>query len=55
MFVGGGAKFDAGMAQAIPIRERFHLRFEATFTNVLNHTASIMPGPSKMPNPQFPA
>jgi hypothetical protein len=28
----------AGLAKVIPIREAMHLRFEATFTNVLNHT-----------------
>ena len=29
---------DAGLAKVFPITERFRIRFEATFTNVLNHT-----------------
>ena len=29
---------DAGLAKQFRIGERFRLRFEATFTNVLNHT-----------------
>ena len=29
---------DAGLAKRFNLGERFHLRFEATFTNVLNHT-----------------
>jgi len=29
---------DAGLAKAFQINERYRLRFEATFTNVLNHT-----------------
>jgi hypothetical protein len=28
----------AGLAKVVPIREGMHLRFEATFTNILNHT-----------------
>jgi hypothetical protein len=28
----------AGLAKVIAIRERYNLRFESTFTNVLNHT-----------------
>jgi hypothetical protein len=29
---------DAGLAKRFNIGERLHVRFEATFTNVLNHT-----------------
>ncbi len=29
---------DAGLAKRVNIRERMHLRFEASFTNVINHT-----------------
>jgi hypothetical protein len=32
------AVVNAGLAKVIAIREGLHLRFEATFTNVLNHT-----------------
>ncbi|HKV61091.1 MAG TPA: hypothetical protein VJO16_04200 [Candidatus Acidoferrum sp.] len=28
---------NAGLAKQFSLTERFHLRFEATFTNVLNH------------------
>ena len=55
MFVGEARNSTRAWPKQFQFGERFHLRFEATFTNVLNHTASIMPGPSKMPNPQFPA
>lgn len=34
----GTIAVNAGLAKVIPIRESMHLRFEATFTNVLNHT-----------------
>ncbi|MGA9244396.1 MAG: TonB-dependent receptor [Silvibacterium sp.] len=34
----GTVAVNAGLAKIIPIRESMHLRFEATFTNVLNHT-----------------
>jgi hypothetical protein len=27
-----------GLAKAIAVKERYRLRFQATFTNVLNHT-----------------
>ena len=27
-----------GLAKAFPVTERVHVRFESTFTNVLNHT-----------------
>jgi hypothetical protein len=33
----GTVAVNAGLAKVIPIRESLHLRFEATFTNVLNH------------------
>jgi hypothetical protein len=29
---------DGGLAKRFSIGERMHLRFEATFTNVINHT-----------------
>jgi hypothetical protein len=34
----GTIAVNAGLAKVIPITEGTHLRFEATFTNVLNHT-----------------
>ena len=34
----GEINVNAGLAKVIPIKDRYHLRFEATFTNVLNHT-----------------
>jgi Carboxypeptidase regulatory-like domain/TonB dependent receptor len=34
----GTIAVSAGLARAVTIREHFRLRFEATFTNVLNHT-----------------
>ena len=34
----GTAAVNAGLAKVIPIRESLNLRFEATFTNVINHT-----------------
>ena len=33
----GTIAVNGGLAKVIPIRESMHLRFEATFTNVLNH------------------
>ena len=34
----GEINVNAGLAKEVPFKERYHLRFEATFTNVLNHT-----------------
>jgi hypothetical protein len=34
----GEINVNAGLAKQISLGERFHLRFEATFTNVLNHS-----------------
>ncbi len=34
----GSIAVNAGLAKTVAIREGMHLRFEATFTNVLNHT-----------------
>jgi hypothetical protein len=34
----GEINVNTGLAKVIPIKERYRLRFEATFTNVLNHT-----------------
>ena len=34
----GEINVNAGLAKQFHLTERFHLRFEATFTNVLNHT-----------------
>jgi len=34
----GEINVNAGLAKVIPINERYRLRFEATFTNVFNHT-----------------
>ena len=34
----GTVAVNAGLAKVIPIRESLNLRFEATFTNVINHT-----------------
>jgi len=34
----GTVAVSAGLAKSMAIRENMHLRFEATFTNVLNHT-----------------
>ncbi len=39
----GTAAVNAGLAKVIPLRENWHLRFEATFTNVLNHTNFVPP------------
>jgi len=34
----GESNVNMGLAKVIPVKERYHLRFEASFTNVLNHT-----------------
>jgi hypothetical protein len=34
----GTIAVNAGLAKTMPIHENWNLRFEATFTNVLNHT-----------------
>ena len=34
----GAAAVSLGIAKVLPISETIHLRFESTFTNVLNHT-----------------
>jgi hypothetical protein len=34
----GAAVVSAGLAKVLQIQDNLHLRFEATFTNVLNHT-----------------
>jgi len=34
----GEINVNAGLAKLIPFKERYSLRFEATFTNILNHT-----------------
>jgi hypothetical protein len=34
----GTVAVNAGLAKVVPIHEKMNLRFEATFTNVLNHT-----------------
>jgi hypothetical protein len=34
----GAAVVNAGVAKVMPIRDNLHLRFEATFTNAINHT-----------------
>ncbi|MGB2635966.1 MAG: carboxypeptidase regulatory-like domain-containing protein [Candidatus Acidiferrum sp.] len=41
---------DAGVAKQFQFGERFHLRFEATFTNVLNHT-NFAPPATNISNP----
>jgi len=41
---------DAGLAKQFQFGERFHLRFEATFTNVLNHT-NFAPPATNISNP----
>jgi Carboxypeptidase regulatory-like domain/TonB dependent receptor len=41
---------DAGLAKQFQIGERFHLRFEGTFTNVLNHT-NFAPPATNISNP----
>jgi hypothetical protein len=39
----GEIAVDAGLAKEFPIKEHYRLRFEATFTNVLNHTNFAQP------------
>jgi hypothetical protein len=34
----GGIAVSAGLAKLIAVRDNWRLRFESTFTNVLNHT-----------------
>jgi hypothetical protein len=34
----GTIAMNAGLAKVVPIHDNLHLRFEATFTNVINHT-----------------
>ena len=34
----GQVNLNTGLAKEFSFQERYHLRFEATFTNVLNHT-----------------
>jgi hypothetical protein len=46
------AVVNAGLAKVIAIREGLHLRFEATFTNVLNHT-NFVPPATDVSNPSL--
>jgi hypothetical protein len=46
----GTVAVNAGLAKTIAIRENWHLRFEATFTNVLNHT-NFAPPPTDISSP----
>jgi Carboxypeptidase regulatory-like domain/TonB dependent receptor len=46
----GTIAVNAGLAKVIPIKESMHLRFEATFTNVLNHT-NFAPPPTDISAP----
>ena len=46
----GTVAVSAGLSKAMAFRERFHLRFEATFTNVLNHT-NYAPPATNVSNP----
>ncbi len=46
----GTIAVNAGLAKTIPITEGTHLRFEATFTNVLNHT-NFAPPVTDISNP----
>jgi hypothetical protein len=41
---------DTGLAKQFQIGERFHLRFEGTFTNILNHT-NFAPPATNISNP----
>jgi hypothetical protein len=41
---------NAGLAKAFKIKEGLNLRFEATFTNILNHT-NFAPPASDVSNP----
>jgi len=43
---------DTGLAKRFNIGERFHVRFEATFTNVLNHT-NFAPPANNITSPSF--
>jgi hypothetical protein len=46
------AVVNAGLAKVIELRESLHLRFEATFTNVLNHT-NFAPPATDVSNPSL--
>ena len=46
----GTAVVNAGLAKVMPIHDRMNLRFEATFTNVLNHT-NFAPPTTDISNP----
>ncbi len=46
----GTIAVSAGLAKVIPIRDNLRLRFESTFTNVLNHT-NYAPPPTNISNP----
>jgi len=46
----GTISVSAGLSKVFPIKERLQLRFEATFTNVLNHT-NFAPPASDTSNP----
>jgi hypothetical protein len=48
------AVVNAGLAKVMQIRENMRLRFEATFTNVLNHT-NFAPPATDISNPNFGA
>ena len=43
---------DMGLAKRFNLGERFHLRFEATFTNALNHT-NFAPPAMNITSPSF--
>ena len=40
----GTAAVNAGLSKVLELQENWRLRFEATFTNVLNHTNFAPPG-----------
>ncbi|HXX76720.1 MAG TPA: hypothetical protein VEI50_16440 [Nitrospiraceae bacterium] len=46
----GTVAVSAGLSKAMAIREKLHLRFEATFTNVFNHT-NYAPPATNVSNP----
>jgi len=48
----GTIAVSAGLAKSMAIRENLKLRFEATFTNVLNHT-NFAPPVTNVSNPSF--
>jgi Carboxypeptidase regulatory-like domain/TonB dependent receptor len=48
----GMVDVDMGLAKRFNIGERFHVRFEATFTNVLNHT-NFAPPAMNITSPSF--